>query len=246
MSKKETCLSKEKDGKEIFSGFGSEKDKKDKKNSQKEPIPHFKDDYDFIEFNQIISDEINYLGVSFSSLENDKQRILEDRKALDETNYDTEKNSIKDEEIIRDLCTGYVSQPYKLKLMSDIERPVYKDRVFSLVCKVVELNGNDAILEYPMLFNAFLYTTTSPITKIEFTKYKDKIFTGTTVVESSAIVNFRKLVIREVSSYQNDGLFNLVILPEDTRLVKPCIIRYVKVKSRKMKMWKLNKKLRTI
>lgn len=241
MSEKELHPSKKNEEKKPLPGLPL---KRDNKNRLKDSIVYFQDDYNFIVSNPFSDDEIDYPTVLFPPLEEEIKKNSKDNQSLANLNCNIDKNSTKDEELIRDLCKGFSNQPYKLMLKSDIERPMYKDRAFSLVFEVVDSKKVSVKLESPMLFTVFLYSTTSPIQPIEFTKYKDRLITGTTVVQSSGIINFKKLAIREVSSYQKDGLFNMVIVPEDIRLIQPCIIRDITVKARKMKLWKLKKNLK--
>lgn len=215
-----------------------------KKNSLKKTTLFLQDDCNFTDFNPFSEDEISYPCTLFSYLDETIRNISEENQSFPNKHEKSDNTSTKDEVMIRDVCKGFLNQPYKLVLKSDIERPMYKDRVFSLVFEVIDYKKDIIKLENPIIFSAFLYTTTSPIQKIEFTQRKDKIITGTTVVESFGLINFRKLVIREVSSYQKDGIFTLVILPEDSKLIQPYIIKDITVKARKMKLWKLKKNLK--
>lgn len=175
-----------------------------------------------------------------------KRSKIESKKCItasdicENTNLDLE----KDEEIISYLCDGNLNQPYSLKLLDYVDHLVYKDKIFSLKAEIVDIYDNKITLKKPIMFTVSLFTTTNPIQFVERTKHNDKIITGITICESSDTVYFKKLAIREVSFYQPHGIFNLIIIPNDVKLIKPFVIRNMKVKSRKSRLWELKKKLK--
>lgn len=150
----------------------------------------------------------------------------------------------KDEEIIGHLCGGNLNQPYTLRLLNDLDHTIYKDKAFSLKADIVDVFDNIITLEKPILFTASLFTTTNPIQIVDRTKHNDQIITGTAICESLRTVYFKKLTIREVSSHQPHGIFNLIILPDDVKQIKPFVIRGLKVKSRKSRILKAEKRFK--
>ncbi|OMJ68470.1 hypothetical protein SteCoe_34063 [Stentor coeruleus] len=151
---------------------------------------------------------------------------------------------LKNEEIISYFCDGFLNQPYSLSLLEEFDHITYKDKTISLKANIVDALNNKVTLKKPLLFTALLLKAVNPIQIVELTKFNEKIITGTAICQITDTVYFKKLMIREVSSYQPFGIFNLIILPDDAKLIKPLVIGSLKVKSRKSKLWKLKKKLK--
>ncbi|OMJ88171.1 hypothetical protein SteCoe_9904 [Stentor coeruleus] len=152
---------------------------------------------------------------------------------------------LKNEEIINYFCHGFLNQPYSLSLLEEPDHVVYKNKTFSLKADIVDALNNKIILKQPLLFTVLLLKAANPIQIVELTKFKEKIITGTAICEINNTVYFKKLIIKEVSSYQPFGIFTLVILPDDVKLIKPLVVGSLKVKSRKSKLWKLKKKFKS-
>lgn len=146
--------------------------------------------------------------------------------------------------LIEHLCGGFLDQPYKLSFQDDVPRPAYKDKPFTLKGNIVDKDNNITVLLETMVFNAQLYRAEHPISPIESTKYNEKIITGNPVIETSNIIYFRKLIIKEVSSHHPCKMFILVIMPEDPKLVQPYIFTDIMVKTKSFKPCKLRKKFK--
>ncbi|OMJ66420.1 hypothetical protein SteCoe_36732 [Stentor coeruleus] len=151
---------------------------------------------------------------------------------------------LDEDDFIQHLCRGRLQQEYKLLIEYNIYSPLLKNRFFSVRAGIAN-NQNDAvILDNPMQFTAALYADEIPLRQLINTRHNEKIMTGTTVVETSEKIYFRKLAIKEVSSYYKTGIFHLAIIPEDLSRIKPFVIMNIKVKSRYEKMWQLQKKIK--
>jgi hypothetical protein len=57
---------------------------------------------------------------------------------------------------------------------------------------------------------------------------------GTIETESSNLVHFHKIVIKEVTSHFRNGWFYLVVVPKQDSRVKPLIINNFVIKARKI------------
>lgn len=61
----------------------------------------------------------------------------------------------------------------------------------------------------------------------------EKIATGTLDVEANSIVNFKKVIVTEVTSQYRNGSVLFVFLPQNASFIKPFVIEDFIVKSRK-------------
>lgn len=177
--------------------------------------------------------------VFFSFLINSHNYYTQPNNLIVPTNITSSFSSEND--FIQHLFGQNMQYQYKLKVEYDIHSPLLKDRAFSLRAGIFDFQDNEVILSDPMQFTAALYTDDIPLRHLVNTQHNEKIITGTTVVETSGKICFRKLTIREVSSYYTNRVFHLVIIPEDFNKIKPLAIMNIKVKSRNIKLWKLKK-----
>mmetsp|Transcript_8643 Transcript_8643/g.8620 ORF Transcript_8643/g.8620 Transcript_8643/m.8620 type:complete len:86 (+) Transcript_8643:493-750(+) len=69
---------------------------------------------------------------------------------------------------------------------------------------------------------------------METTTNGDKIMRGTVDIESDGILNYKKIVIKEVTSHYRHGSFFLVVAPKEAPYIKPLIIENLVVKARKV------------
>lgn len=176
---------------------------------------------------------------------------LEKRLVLERTNRDIKKIvasnrylAVSNATLIEHLCKGFFDQPFRIQFHDDIPRPAYKDKSFTLRGSIVDKDNKVAKLQEPMIFNAILYKAEHPITQIELTRYNEKIIIGNPVIETTSVIYFRKLFIKEVSSYHPSKMYILVIMPEDIKLVQPYVFPEVVVKTKNLKPCKLRKKFK--
>ncbi|OMJ70656.1 hypothetical protein SteCoe_31316 [Stentor coeruleus] len=151
---------------------------------------------------------------------------------------------IKIENLFEYLCGGYMNQPFKLVFHDELPFPAYKDKFFTLRGNIVDRNNKIISLNEPMLFSAVLYGANYPIKIIERTKHNDKILVGNSVVETINSINFRRIAVKEVSSFHPSKMFNLAVVPEDMKLVQPFIFPGLVVKSSKLRPGELRKKFK--
>lgn len=148
------------------------------------------------------------------------------------------------ENLIEHLCEGFSNQPFKLVFHDDLPFPAYKDIFFTLRGNIVDKTNKIASLNEPMLFSAILYGAQLPIKAIEKTKYNEKIIVGNSVIETISAINFRRIALKEVSSIHSSKMFNLVIVPEDIKMVEPFVFPGLVVKSAKLRPSEIRKKFK--
>lgn len=133
---------------------------------------------------------------------------------------------------------------YTLNLVSEIPSPAYKERAFSILFQVTDLQGKQVTCEKKLNFKAELYNTENPPKLVKFNTAGESIMRGTMEVESTGTVLFRKIILKEVSSHFSKGCFYLVISCKDSNNIKPFVIENLVVKARKINTEKAVKKLR--
>lgn len=131
------------------------------------------------------------------------------------------------------LC-GDTSHPYSLQLISELPAPAYKERGFSLLAQIVDVNGNKVLLPKSTVFKVMLFSDENPPKLVKNNTVGDNILRGTVDILSDSTLFFRKIVIKEVSSHFRNGCFFLVIAPKETGNVKPLILEKFIVKARKI------------
>ncbi|OMJ89118.1 hypothetical protein SteCoe_8743 [Stentor coeruleus] len=166
------------------------------------------------------------------------------KKSIKKTLAANKHISVGKNTLIEHLCGGFLDQPFRIHFHDDVPSPVYRDKPFSLKGNIVDLKNNVVILSEPMIFNALLYKAEHPISQIEVTRYKEKIISGSSVIETSSAIYFRKIAIKEVSSYHPSKMYILVVMPEDNKLVQPFVFPEVVVKTKNLKPCKLRKKFK--
>ena len=136
--------------------------------------------------------------------------------------------------ILMILSPGKTTFQYHLRLVSEIPQPAYKERAFSLMLEVIDQNGIRANMPIPVNFKIMLYTTESPPKLMKVNTSGDKIMRGTVETESSGMVFFRKIVIKEVTSHFRNGCFFLAVVPKNSNDIKPLVIENFVIKARKI------------
>lgn len=123
---------------------------------------------------------------------------------------------------------------FSLELLSEAPSPAYKERSFSLLIQIVDINGNKATMIENLDFVLQLYSMENPPKLVKVNTSGDIIIKGNAEVQSNSTVVFTKIAIKEVSSHFRNGVFFLVVAPKNCRYIKPLIIENLIVKARKM------------
>ena len=147
--------------------------------------------------------------------------------------------------IVSILSSGKSSHSYSLRLVSDLPQPAYKERAFSLMIEIVNQNNEKISMPIPVNFKIMLFTTESPPKLLKVNTSGDKIMRGTVEVESSGVIFFRKIVIKEVTSHFRNGCFFLVVMPKNSNEIKPLVIENFVIKARKILTSDPVKKMKT-
>ncbi|CAG9314123.1 unnamed protein product [Blepharisma stoltei] len=143
-------------------------------------------------------------------------------------------NSTSNEELLSVISGNTTNFRYRISLLSTIPRPVYKERAFCLVSKLVDLQGNEVTLQTPVRFKIMLFTTERPAKLLINNTSGDKVMRGTTEVEADSLITFNNVVIKEVTSHFRHGCVFLVVAPIDASFIQPLIIGNVVIKARKV------------
>mmetsp|Transcript_8679 Transcript_8679/g.8680 ORF Transcript_8679/g.8680 Transcript_8679/m.8680 type:complete len:113 (+) Transcript_8679:450-788(+) len=96
------------------------------------------------------------------------------------------------------------------------------------------MEGNKVKLSTPVHFKILLFSNENPPKLMEKTANGDKIMRGMVEVEADELVNYQKVVIKEVTSHYRQGCFFLAIVPKHADYIKPLIIKDLVVKARKV------------
>ncbi|CAG9319363.1 unnamed protein product [Blepharisma stoltei] len=142
--------------------------------------------------------------------------------------------SISSDFLLDKLCNGTSSWEYSLKLLSHIPYPVFKEKSFHILAQVTDMEGNKVKLSTPVHFKILLFTNENPPRLMEKTANGDKIMRGMVEVEADEVVNYQKVVIKEVTSHYRQGRFFMAIVPMHADYIKPLIIEDLVVKARKV------------
>lgn len=136
--------------------------------------------------------------------------------------------------LLKFLCGDKCNHSFSLQLAIDIPHPAYKERVFSLVLNIVDINGTKANLRQNYVFKVMLYTADNPPKLLTINTSGDKIMRGTTETEGNSEVIFKKIIVNEVSSHFRNGSFFLVVTPKDADFIKPFVYPEFVIKARKI------------
>lgn len=132
------------------------------------------------------------------------------------------------------LCKGRTDFKYRIKLVSDMPDPAYKERAFEINAVITDLDGNQTVIPKPTTFKVLLFTTESPPKLLRLNTSGDKIMRGTTEQEASSEIHFSKVVIKEVTSHFRNGCVLLVITSTEETDIQPYIVDSFVIKARKM------------
>lgn len=138
------------------------------------------------------------------------------------------------EDLLHAICGPNMEFDYCLQLISELPSPAYKERAFQMVAQIVDKCGNKVTLPNMVSFAIMLFTTESPTKSLKLNTSGDKIMRGTTEVETTSELLFRKVVIKEVTSHFRNGCIFMAICPKQNSRIKPLIINNVVVKARKL------------
>jgi hypothetical protein len=170
---------------------------------------------------KLTTEKINLLTESLGSKPSKQLEIASE----DVTNSD---------QLMTILCGECTQLDYSLQLICDLPSPAYKERAFSMLLQVTDLNGIKSTLPNPVGFTVMIFTTESPPKLLKVNTSGDKIMRGTIEAEGTNTIFFRKIVIKEVSSHFRNCCFFLVVAPKNPCNVKPLIIPNFVIKARKI------------
>jgi hypothetical protein len=135
--------------------------------------------------------------------------------------------------LLHTLCPENFQHEFYISVTSEIPRPAYKDRSFSLSLCLMNTFGKQITLEKQTKFIIQIYTLDYPVTLLERNTVGDKMLRGTYEAYSDSVIMFKRVFVNEVSSHFRNGYFLFVVIAEDKR-VKPLIIDEFVVKARKI------------
>lgn len=150
------------------------------------------------------------------------------------------KNKISDEDLtfplsLRNFFTENSNTfQYELRLSTDFQNPVYKDRFFSVTLQVLNPHGEIAVLPNEEIFTMMLFTCENEPKRIEISNSGEALLKGQTEFLGNSLITFRRIVIKEVSSHFRNGCFSLVVTGKNPEIVRPVIVKEFVVKARKM------------
>lgn len=134
---------------------------------------------------------------------------------------------------------------HKLKLLSEMPSPVYKERAFSLSIQIFDKNDIEVTLPCLMRFKVMLFTYECPPKMLKVNTSGDKIMRGSITAEGNSTILFRKIVVKEVTSHFRNGCLFLIIACDNASHIQPLIIEDVVIKARKVFSQKSKKKPKT-
>ncbi|OMJ76272.1 hypothetical protein SteCoe_24365 [Stentor coeruleus] len=123
---------------------------------------------------------------------------------------------------------------HKLELGDEFSSPAYKERAFSVLVNIVDMDGNKVQLANNVKFTIMLYTADSPPKLLSINTTGDTIMRGTFEVEGNSVIFFKKIIVKEVTSHFINGSLYLVIASKWADYIKPLIIKDFVVKARKL------------
>ena len=138
------------------------------------------------------------------------------------------------EKLLKSLCGEENNHLHFLQIKSDLPRPAYKDRSFSILLQIVNAKGENITLPSAVGFTIMLFTTESPPKALKVNTSGDKIMKGTIESEGCSMVCFKKVIIKEVTSHFRSGWIFLVIASIHPGNIRPLIIPNFIIKARKL------------
>lgn len=138
------------------------------------------------------------------------------------------------EKLMKVLCGENAHHEYSLKLISQLPSPAYKERGFSMLLQITDLEGEKTSILNNVGFSIMLFTTESPPKLMKVNTSGDKIMRGTIEADGTSTVFFRKIVIKEVTSHFRNGCFFLVVAAKNADNIRPLIIPDFVIKARKL------------
>lgn len=138
-----------------------------------------------------------------------------------------------------------------MALAEPLNKQLYKERNFDLRINLVDANGEQVLNSNPIPISLCVYSADQEPTVIQNSKSDQPMIKGNSESELfHGGADFRKIHIREVSSYFTNGWIYLVIHPKapsfnynakestleqtvDYRLIKPLVISEVVIRAKK-------------
>lgn len=187
--------------------------------------------------NAVLTDLYEYNKKSFESLD----RLFSDTKSLSRflsntRHADLIMETTFSDELIFKPENSHIEHRYEIKLIEDFPKTLWKERGFSIKAKVLDNKGMPSYLNKNPRFRVFLYTMDDRPKLLNLNVSGKKVLRGTIEAEMNAdsSLNFKNLVINEVTShYTNDG-FQIIVANLNSSLVKPLIISGIPVRARRL------------
>jgi len=124
---------------------------------------------------------------------------------------------------------------YFLKPLVSPPNPAYKERPFVIELEILDKKGFSACLPETCVFKLSLVSYDKSPKILTTNTHGDTITRGTTETRAAKLVQFRKVIVKDVSSHFRKGCFCLVISTEDRKDVQPFVLERFVVKARKFK-----------
>lgn len=122
-----------------------------------------------------------------------------------------------------------------IKLVGELPATIYKEKGFNLVANVVSENGTCVPIPSSNSFIVALFTVENPPKLLKTNISGKKILRGTseTISDSNGNIQFRNLVINEVTSHYPNDCFCLVIMCPNLSYIKPLATNGISIRARK-------------
>ena len=137
---------------------------------------------------------------------------------------------------LKQYFCGETIHRYRLKPVNEIVNPAYKERIFSLMFRLIDAERNEVKLDKSIFCKLLLYTAENPPKVIKLNNSGDNILKGNTEMHGNSYFKFERIGINEVSSHFISGSFVLVVMPSDITEIAPFILEDFVVKARKMNL----------
>ncbi|OMJ65740.1 hypothetical protein SteCoe_37693 [Stentor coeruleus] len=164
-----------------------------------------------------------------------------------QTKMPIQENDIKSRQSLLDYISKVpIETAFSLELASEFPSISYKGRGFSFQLYLHDGNNKRIMLNESVKFKICLYTAENPPQLISINTNGEKIVKGNLEVEGNSIVNFKKVIVTDVTSRFRNGSVFFVVLPQNASFIKPFVVEDFVVKARKPSEGTLKKKRKII
>ncbi|OMJ80296.1 hypothetical protein SteCoe_19503 [Stentor coeruleus] len=163
------------------------------------------------------------------------------------SNTTNQENKTKSRQFLLDYISKVPSEaPFSLELISEFPSIVFKGRAFSFQLHINDGNKKRIMLNENLNFKICLYTSENPPQLLSINTNGEKIARGTLNFEGNSIVNFKKVIVTEVTSHFRNGSMIFVVLSQNANFIKPFVVEDFVVKARKPSEKELKKKRKVV